>query len=808
MAELEDDEPQSDAPSGGLLGKLRSWAEGGKNRNLIVGVAFGLVTIGMVAMWMTAAEIAAGPEEPAVVRALKALDAGEDEEARSIIAELQDAETLTAEDYGGGLYVLGALKVNDAERQWSPDRSRTDYFVASKYLEEAKAIGFPEGREADGLYLLGKSLIESRQLKEGITNLRRAIAAGAHGEARAHLLLAEAFFFAPEPNFESTIREIDLAIADPEIGPGERSEALLLRAEALASLDRGEEALKIAQEAGGASDPARRALVEGKALVAQLESTAGSAAGTLAQQATEAIDRARRADKLATSITREGDYLKARVAQLTGQTDEALLAFDNLRRGYGASPAGIAAALAEAEIYQSEGKDEDALIAFRRVFDAIGDPATYRSSIVPLNALKLRVKAAHKEFISEGNHGAALELSDRVGRLLGITEKLEMRAETLRRWGEAEIARGEHEGREGLSRIHAGRQRLRRAGIAYERLAEARYATRQFTDDLWTAAEALQAGQAYGEAIRVLQRYLRNEPVQRNALALLRLGEAHLARAQIGPAIDNFEECLEFHANDASSFQARLECAKAYGAKGDYEKAEELLRHNLTRTALTPRSPEWRDSKFELGRLLTEAGRHEEAIYELEEAVGRYRDAPQTRDDPKVRHEVLTSEYLVAMAHREAAAEPLGRLKEANTVNERETAREQANEHLQAALKMYKSVQTQITLANSGDERDRVTLRNCFMLAGDVLFELGRYEEARQSFSNISTLYQNEPYMLEALVQIYHCWRRQGDQPKARGVIQQAQQLLARLPSDADFATSTNLSRTEWGRLLTRLSDF
>lgn len=808
MAELEDDDQQSEAPVGGLLGKLRSWAEGGKNRNLIVGVVFGLVTIGMVAMWLTAAEIAAAPEEPTVKRALAALDAGEDEEARSIIAELQDEEDLTAEDYGGGLYVLGALKVNDAEKQWSSDRSRTDYFVASKYLEEAKAIGFPEGREADGLYLLGKSLIESRQLKEGITNLRRAISAGAHGEARAHLLLAEAFFFAPEPDFDTTVRELDLAISDPEIGAEERANALLLRAEALAATGRGEEALKNAQEADGTFAPARKALVEGKALVSQLEPGAASSLGSLAQQATAAIERARRADKLATSITREGDYLKARVAQLTGQTDEALLAYDNLRRGHGASPAGIAAALAEAEIFQAQDQDEDAIIAYRRVFDAIGDPSAYRSPILPLDAMRLRIKAAHKKFIADGKYGAALELTDRVGRLLGLTEKLEMRAETLRNWGESEILRGELEGREGVKRIHVGRSRLRRAGIAYERLADARFATRRFTDDLWAASEALQEGQAYGTAIRVLQRYLRNEPVQRNALALLRLGEAHLARAEIIPAIASFEECLEFHENDASSFQARLECAKAYGTQGDYEKAEELLRHNLTRTALTPRSPEWRDSKFELGRLLAEAGRHKEAIYELEEAVGRYREAPQTRDDPKVRHDVLTSEYLVAMAHRHAAAEPLGRLKVANTVNERETAREEANEHLLAALRMYQSVQKQITLANSGDERDVVTLRNCFMLAGDVLFELERYEEARQSFSSISTLYQNEPYMLEALVQIYHCWCRQGDQPKARGVIQQAQQLLERLPPDADFATSTNLSRTEWGRLLTRLSEF
>jgi tetratricopeptide (TPR) repeat protein len=124
---------------------------------------------------------------------------------------------------------------------------------------------------------------------------------------------------------------------------------------------------------------------------------------------------------------------------------------------------------------------------------------------------------------------------------------------------------------------------------------------------------------------------------------------------------------------------------------------------------------------------------------------------------------------------------------------------------LEAALAMFQSVQREITMADTADPLDRSTLRNCYMLGGNVLFELERYEDARQSFASVSTLYQNEPYMLEALVHIYYCWRRQDDRPKAMGVVQQAQQLLKRLPEDADFATSTNMNRAQWASLLTTL---
>jgi tetratricopeptide (TPR) repeat protein len=160
------------------------------------------------------------------------------------------------------------------------------------------------------------------------------------------------------------------------------------------------------------------------------------------------------------------------------------------------------------------------------------------------------------------------------------------------------------------------------------------------------------------------------------------------------------------------------------------------------------------------------------------------------------------------MAHRQAAQDPLNRLRAAKTVNEREQARQEADKHLVEALRMFESVQREITLADTSDELDRSTLRNCYMLGGNVLFELGRYEEARQSFASVSTLYQNEPYMLEALVHIYYCWRRENDRPKAMGVVQQAQQLLKRLPDEANFATSTNMNRAEWDSLLGMLEQF
>ena len=783
--------------SANLLGRVRGWVE---RNNRLFGIGLIVTAIATVAGWLAMAEIAVQPETATIPRALEALDAGEDDVAHAIVKQIQASENLTAEQYGGAFFVLGTLKSREAERQWSPERSRAEYFVASKYLDESRSFGFPEGRTAEGLFLLGKALIESRQLPQGVEMLRRALDAGARGEARAHLLLAEAHFYAPEPDYRQAIVEIDAGVASADVTGPERAAAMLRRAEALAALGQADESAQAVESAGAEADPARRALVTGKAEVARLESAAKERAslGPIATKASAALEKARRLDKLSTSVSEDSGYLKARIAELIGSTDTALEGYREVRRRDGSSQAGIAAAIAEARIHQDAGEDAEALESYRRAIDEIRDRRSYRSSLLPFSDAVREIRMAHKKFLEAGRYESALALSERVGSLLGHTERLALRASTLLRWGTSLLENASTRRNDVAELLREGRRHLREAGAAYEQLAEARFASREFTDNLWTASEAFVRGQAYGEAIRVIERYLRQEPVQRNALALLRLGDAHLARGSDSEAIAAYEECLEFHENDASSYKARLNCAIAYREKGDFAPAEELLLHNLTRSALSPSSPEWRDSKFELGRIFAEDGKHDAAIRELEEAIARYPDAEQSR----------SARYQIAEAHRHAAQEPLTRWQAANTVNERERSREEAVEHLEAALVMYKRVQNEITLENSGDELDRVTLRNCFSLAGEVLFELERYDEAIQSFSSVSTLYQNEPYMLEALVHIYYCWRRMHDRPKALGVIQQAKLLLDRLPPDSDFATSTNLGRAEWDRLLTQLAVF
>ncbi len=100
---------------------------------------------------------------------------------------------------GGPLYVLGVLKTRDAERQGSEERREADYLVASKFLDRARSLGWPEGRTGDGLLKLGHSLIMAGEFDPGAEAIEEVLELKPKHPGELHLLLAESFLAAPRP---------------------------------------------------------------------------------------------------------------------------------------------------------------------------------------------------------------------------------------------------------------------------------------------------------------------------------------------------------------------------------------------------------------------------------------------------------------------------------------------------------------------------------------------------------------------------------------------------------------------------------
>ena len=793
------------------VSRLRAWAAEHWLRGVAVATVIVLLIASTMAGWAYLASVALRRGDVSIDVALGALDEGQYDEARAAVTRMLRSGRLPRSEYGGPLFVLGAVKTHEAERQATVEQRRIDYLVASRYLKEARTYGFPPKRAAVALYLLGTSLVESAQFDEGIETLNELLASNLTPENPllwdTHRVLANTCLVMPRPLPEKSLQHNEALLSMPGLSPEMRAGALLQRAECLTRLGRFEEA----QAAAAAVAPEQNhrgevQLMQGKVVLDEINATLQRVATQdrakvlsdslpKVASAMQLLQEARSLDSQKTHVTRQADYHIGRGLELQGDTTAAVKQFTRGRQLYSDTIEGFAAALAEADLRRQRGDIAGSLQGYRRVLESFTGPATYQSIVLPLPAVRDRLMAALKFYVENQHFAEALELLSEFLPMFSRTEQLELRGNTLEQWGNGLVNQTAEPDQQNQANRSVGLYHLRAAGLAFEQLADLRFATRFYTDDLWHSAENYFRGHSFSRTVLLLNKYLEYEPVLRNADAHLRLGEAHLALGQIPQSIAAFEECIEFHSLDSSTYQARIDCAKAYWNQGNTSRAEQLLRDNIAGSALKPVSREWKDSLFELGMLLHEMGRHEEAIGTLEEAVERYPQDSQR----------LIAQYLIGESYRRWGQELLGRMQQARTTGERQKNSELAVERLTTALLHFEEVQRTITLKTHDINREPLMgsmLRNCYMLEGTVLFELGRYKEAIEAYSNVASLYPHEPFVLETFVQIANCWRRLQRSDKARGSIEQAQIALDRLPPDADFASATALNREEWRMLL------
>jgi len=796
----------------GRMVQFREWTAGSALRKALVGGAFLLLIVATLATWLYLASLAVSPNLPTLADALQAYDQQEYEVARLLIAQLTEHGNMEMDELGGPLFVLGVVKAAQAENQWSAQHRQSQYLIAAKYLREAHDLGFPLGREEEGNYLLGRSLIESGENAAGLASLEEALSLSSTGSTRLHLMLAKAYRLTDPAQVEAAIQHVETALADPKSQGADRRSALLDRIAMLSEQRRFSEARQALNELSPSDSASPAAeLATGSLDLAEAKDKLRSVApdSEASQLLRDQIaSAARRLASISSSdvSSEEAMYLVGEAHALLGDTVAAVRQFERVRKQFPSSPLGIAASIAEGDLYRAKKRNYQlALAAYRRALTALEEPKAYRNRFLPLSQLKKNIVAAHAAFLGADEFELAATLVEHLSPTFSRSRQLELRAATLSEWGRALLVDARR-GNGNVETIHRlARFRFREAGAAFEELASRQFATPFYPRAVWNSAENYFRGQNYTNAIRQFNEYLKNEPVKQNALALLRLGQSHLARDEPALGIEALEECIELHPYDAAIYQARLDCAKAYRNQGDIHHAEQLLLANLNGSGQAPNSPEWRDSLFELGYLLHNAGRHDEAIGRLDEAIQRYEEADQ----------VWLAMYLIGESHRHEAEKPLAELETAKTVNDREKGTEKAQHHLAEALRYYEKVWRAITSADETNPLDRAMLRNCYMLRGSVLFDLGRVEgspdrfkEAIDAYSNVSTLYQSEPFVLETFVQIANCQRRLHEPMKARMNIDRALQLLDQMPPDADFLAATNFNRSEWKSLLTQMRDW
>ena len=820
----------------GALAWLRShprWA-------IIGGLGFLAAGIGL---WGLAALVfpSAADSQASLAEALALMQAGKMEAARGMAAKLRGREQISYADRGVVLFILGTAAASDAELTTNAGEQQVLNLVASRYLEEGRLCGFPEGQEAQGFRLLGRCLVRAGRPDEALPILKQALASNPRHQREICELLIEAALAAqpPQPRLALDYTRRYLATADLTAEQRDRGrlEAAKIHFQ-LGDVAAGRAALAEVQPQSAAHVPAR--LLAARMLLMEIdqwlqsrppdEALPAEIHDVLTATVTE-LEGFSQARQLDGELRAEAQLLEALCYSRLDEQGKAIGLLVRVRRSNFGSPLALAAAMFEADLHLASGRSDEALKLYEQSIEGATPAAVDRNPWLVRSVLESKLAEAFRRFIDAGDFLRAVDLARVLPPLLDETLSYQWRAQAHHGWAEQLLAQADGQPLAAKEALRSeARSHLRQAGADYERLAELRIMTRHYLDDLSRSALDYLAGHGYVQAARVYRRFLKSDPQDGRAEALTGLGEALLTMGQTSEALAALDLCERSFPRHPAAYRARYLASLAHVESGNLAEAQKLLAENLYNQSLSPDSAEWRDSLFALGKLRWREGTEaltlsrsggapatgvagestvdvlaqadaafQEAIRLLDEAVRRYPQAEQTTE----------ARYLLADSHRQAANWPRKRLESAAIEASKAPLVRQMQEELDAAVKEFTAL-----IAELGNDRDgrgqsrlqQSILRNSYFGRADALFDLGRYDEAAEAYSAATNRYQSEPESLSAYVQIAACYRRQDRQNEARGTLEQARIVLGRIRKDADFRRTTPYSRDEWNNLLNWLS--
>ena len=731
--------------------------------------------------------------------AFAALDEGDLPKALQIAECVTKSGNTTTDDAGGPAYIYGIAALRRADTPLESHR-RHAYKVAAHWFHDAFKLGFDHAHVPDGLRFYGKCLYFSARYTEAMPVLRDALTHDPPDAGELSYYLAESALLQPRPELPTALEAAEKAVADKQLPAALLLPAKLLVIEALLRLDRlPDAAARLAALAEGERETAEALVMEARLDLRNAEQAgSGDAQRPAYEKIVAKLREAQRLDNLAGLPSVRAFYLMGICLRRLDSVDEAREALHQAYRRAVDSPEGVAARMESGELAQKADDGEDAIRLFKEVLQEVGDLKSFGSRWLPQVELQRRFVASYQAFIADKQYEAAARLAESLIRIIDEDQAVQLAAEAYSAWGRSEAPADAGGATYERALTDEARAHFREAGRLYERLAQLRFARREYPEELWTAARFHMLGRDFDAAGRMYRKYLDAQSRVHHAQALVGLAEVEALKGRRDKSFALLRECIELYPRDPAVFRARLATADLYVELNQWVEAEKALTENLEAESLTPVSEEWRRSLFALARLLYDLGRYEEAAPRLDEAVERY---PDDVDAPEAR-------YRAAEAHRRSAQRieseaPADALPAERT----KFARQAAAEYESALAGFDRTIEyARKPDARGLDETSRVSmLRNAVFGRGGVLYALSRYPEAVQAYQNAVSSFPQSPAVIDAYLQIADCYRRLGKPAEMRGTLEQAKLMLDRLPPDADFGDVSNYTRDQWTRMLEQL---
>jgi tetratricopeptide (TPR) repeat protein len=732
----------------------------------------------------------------------EALDAGNYEEVKTLAKRMARQTTPKSKDAGVAPFALGAVAVFEAEQTKGKNR-QPQFLVASRYFEQANAIGFPEKYRAEGFFLYGKSLFEIGEFEKCRGMLLQAMKLAPTHKTEIYTLLANAYLNDSKPKLAEAMAQNTLYLADKTLSPDARYDGLLQRARIQLRIDKLDECRATLKEIPENSKESTAGMIIAGQIsmreAEQLRDKSGAVPESDQEQFRakyqEAIKTLREAGSKAgqgSEELRQAMYLVGVSYMEIGDNRAATDQFTRLHKLYPNTIEGAAANLQEGELERRMGHDLEMLSAYRRTLGGLSKSVPYFNPWISPTTLKTRLMNAYQEYQGKGQYEICAQIVGLLKTILPADQWRLMQADMYMKWGLSladnaeKMPRGK---RETMQRV--AREQFRRAGQSYVALAQIYLDKREYTEEIWNAATAYLQGHNYDRAASLLKDYMNNEVTKRRPQALDHLGEALLNLGKYEEGLEALRECIDLYPRDAATCHARLLAARTACEMGDVPLAEKMLLANLNGDYLTPDGKEWRESLFLLGEILHEAGRYADAARRLSEAVERYRDLPETTE----------ARYLLADSCFRIAVAAEDELKKDLAGSSRAAQSKIIQENYGKALEQYQIVREKLSGVRDLNELtplEKTMLRNSIFSIGDVLYAMGDYEAAIKAYRVATNRYQDRPEVLDAYVQLYNAHRKLDQLSDAHNALLQAQLLLERMRPEVSFADTSIYSREQW----------
>ena len=483
-------------------------------------------------------------------------------------------------------------------------------------------------------------------------------------------------------------------------------------------------------------------------------------------------------------------WLMGRIHLSEDRPQEALQAFDDALARRPRPDLRIAAGAGRGLALGGLERHAEALDTFRQTLRDIGQSPSHRRRAIA--EFQRSLLSLFKSVGERGDHAAALaylslatELTpaDQAARRLELYEQLGQAYQAATQTAaDPEIARAYHE----------------QAGHALERASElASLDESRLTALLWSAAEEYDLGGRIGDQQRMLQRFVSGR--SEHALmpqALLQLGRTYEASGDLDGALNWYNLVIADFPRLEEAARAKVLSAGvllSMGAKR-YADAESILSDLLTDGTVKPDANEFRDALLTLCDLLTNQGRHSEAISRLHDFLILY---PRDSERLRARFALANAQRLSGLALRDTPPQNAAPA----------TIAAKSRERFEQAAEQFGELLTDLDAVDSPDEAEQLYTRLALLYRADCLYELNEPDTLRTAltiYQNVAARYDNQPVALTAHVQIANVLLRQGDIAAAARTLERANWLLRSMPDEA-YARSGSGSRADWDRFVSTI---